>query len=430
MSTKKSAALFSRAQKKIPGGVNSPVRAWQAVGGTPRFIARAKGAHLIDADGKRYLDFVGSWGPLILGHAQPQIVRAIAQTAALGTTYGAPTEREVLLAERVSLSLPSIEKLRLVSSGTEATMSAIRLARAFTHRTKIIKFDGCYHGHSDGLLVKAGSGIATLGLPDSPGVPAEFASQTLVAQYNNLESVHGLFQRHGAEIAAIIVEPICGNMGVILPAKDFLAGLKKIAHRFGAVLIFDEVITGFRVARGGAQEIYKITPDLTCLGKIIGGGLPLAAFGGKRKIMDLLAPRGPVYQAGTLSGNPVAVAAGLKTLELLARQGTYEKLENKAKNLEQGYRSVLKKFGIKAALNRVGSMFTLFFGVAAVTDAETARQSDRQQFARYFHGMLSRGIYLPPAQFEAAFVSLAHSTADIERIIAAFAGWAKGETRG
>lgn len=429
MSTSKSTALFARAQKKIPGGVNSPVRAWKAVGGAPRFITRAHGAYLFDADGKRYLDFVSSWGPLILGHAHPQILRALTQAAASGTTFGAPTEREVRLAERVAKSMPSIEKLRLVSSGTEATMSAIRLARAFTKRSKIVKFDGCYHGHADGLLVKAGSGIATLSLPDSPGVPAGFARETLVARFNHIESVQQLFKRHGAEIAALIVEPVCGNMGVILPGARFLAALRKITRNYGALLIFDEVITGFRVAQGGAQEIYQVTPDLTCLGKILGGGLPLAAFGGRGKIMDLLAPEGPVYQAGTLSGNPVAVAAGLKTLELLSRPGAYEKLENKARKLAHGFSASLQKYRLKGTLNRSGSMFTVFFGVDAVTDADAARQSDRRQFARYFHGMLRQGIYLPPAQFEAAFVSLAHSHADIERTIAAFDRWAKSETR-
>ena len=422
--------IFVRALKKIPGGVNSPVRAWQSVGGSPLFIERGEGSLVFDADGNKYIDFVGSWGPLILGHANPEVLRAVAQRAAKGTTFGAPTAGEVELAELVSRWIPSIQKLRLVSSGTEATMSAIRVARAFTKRPKLIKFDGCYHGHSDGLLVKAGSGVATLGLPDSPGVPASFARETLIARYNDTQSVQKLFNRYGKQIAAVIVEPICGNMGVIVPQPGFLSGLREITQRHGALLIFDEVITGFRVALGGAQEIFKIKPDLTCLGKVLGGGLPLAAFGGRRAIMDLLAPVGPVYQAGTLSGNPLAVAAGLATLKLLSRPGAYTELAGKGKRLEDGFRKVLDRYEIIAAINRIGSMMTLFFGVDQVCNADDARRCDRQKFARYFHGMLDRGVYLPPAPFEAMFVSLAHSKSDLDKTIAAFADWAAMATRG
>ena len=422
--------FFTRALRKIPGGVNSPVRAWKSVGGSPLFISRAKGSNVFDADKKKYIDFVGSWGPMILGHANANILGAITRRAANGTTFGAPTLGEVELAEIVSQRMPSIEKLRLVSSGTEATMSAIRLARAFTNRSKLIKFDGCYHGHSDGLLVKAGSGVATLSLPDSPGVPASIARETLTARYNDLQSVQKLFDRYGKDIAAVIVEPVCGNMGVILPESDFLAGLRKITTQYGALLIFDEVITGFRVASGGAQQRYKIRPDLTCLGKILGGGLPLAAFGGRRRIMDQLAPLGPVYQAGTLSGNPLAVAAGSETLRLLARRGSYETLEAKGQRLADGLNEVIRKHGIRATINRVGSMLTLFFGVDSVTTVDDARCCDRKLFARFFHAMLKRGIYLPPAPFEAWFISLAHSNADLDRTISAFDDWAGSSDRG
>lgn len=422
--------LFARAAKKIPGGVNSPVRAWKAVGDTPRFISRGKGAYVFDSEGKKYLDYVGSWGPLIFGHAHRDILSAIRRAANHGTSFGAPTRLEVELAERVTEILPSIQKVRLVSSGTEATMSALRLARAFTNRSKIIKFDGCYHGHSDGLLVKSGSGVATLGLPDSPGVPKAFAQETVVASFNDIASVQRLFDQRGSEIAAVIVEPICGNMGVIPPSANFLTGLRRITRDHQALLVFDEVITGFRVGLGGAQKLYNITPDLTCLGKILGGGMPLAAFGGRRDVMDLLAPQGPVYQAGTLSGNPVAVAAGLKTLQLLSRRGVYQRLEALACKLEQGFRNIVEDHHLRGALNRVGSMLTLFFGVDRVTSPDQARQSDRNQFARYFHGMLQRGIYLPPAQFEAAFVSLAHGTSDIDKTIKAFSDWAKTRSEG
>jgi glutamate-1-semialdehyde 2,1-aminomutase len=426
----RSQEIFLHAQKKIPGGVNSPVRAWKAVGGTPLVITRGKAGYIFDADGKRYIDFVGSWGPLILGHAHPKIVQVLRRQATHGSSFGAPTKAEVEMAELVSNLMPAIEKLRLVCSGTEATMSSIRLARAFTGRTKIVKFDGCYHGHSDGLLVKAGSGVTTLSLPDSAGVPPAFARETLTASYNDLKSVTEVFRRHRNRIAAVIVEPICGNMGVILPKAGFLAGLRKLTKENRALLIFDEVITGFRVGLGGAQEWFNIKPDLTCLGKILGGGLPLAAFGGRAKIMDLLAPIGPVYQAGTLSGNPLAVASGIATVKLLMMPGTYRILEAKGKRLEDGFKKVLAKHHMRAAINRFGSMMTLFFGVGRVADPDAARACDREKFARFFLGMLKRGIYLPPAPFEAMFISLAHSNADIDRTIAAFADWARGETAG
>jgi len=429
MPRNRSHRLFQRAQAKIPGGVNSPVRAWKGVGGTPLFIARGQGAHVYDSDGNRYLDFVGSWGPLICGHAHCHILSELVKTTRNGTTFGAPTEHEVKLAELVVRLMPSLRKVRLVSSGTEATMSAIRVARAYTGRSKIVKFDGCYHGHADGLLVKAGSGIATLGLPDSPGVPPGFAKETLVAKYNDVISVGKLFERHGKNIAALIVEPVCGNMGVIPPEKKFLTFLRRLTRRYETLLIFDEVITGFRVAMGGAQSLYGVTPDLTCLGKVLGGGLPLAAFGGRRQIMDLVAPEGPVYQAGTLSGNPLAVTAGLATLRLLARPGTYAGLEAKGKKLEDGFARILKKYSIRGTINRIGSMMTLFFGVERVRHADDARGCDRERFARYFHGMLRRGIYLPPSPFEAMFVSLAHTTTDINSTIAAFEDWAAKETR-
>lgn len=423
MSTRKSTQLYRRALEKIPGGVNSPVRAWKAVGGTPRFIRQGKGSHITDADNQQYIDFVGSWGPLILGHANRNILRCLKEVEKQGTTFGAPTEGEVKLAETVCRLVPSIQKIRLVSSGTEAAMSAIRLARAYTRRTKIIKFDGCYHGHADGLLVKAGSGVATLGLPDSPGIPPGFAREILLATFNDIGSVETRFNRYEKDIAAVIVEPICGNMGVIPPAPTFLSSLRKMTRSAGALLIFDEVITGFRVALGGAQELYGVYPDLTCLGKILGGGLPLAAFGGKRKIMDLLAPEGPVYQAGTLSGNPLAVATGLTTLEFLSRPGVYSVLESSGKKLQEGFGEALKRYHVPATINRVGSMMTVFFGVDRVRNAAEARECDREVFARFFHGMLKQGIYMPPAPFEAAFLSLAHTRADLSKTIAAFNTW-------
>jgi glutamate-1-semialdehyde 2,1-aminomutase len=420
--------IFLRANRSIPGGVNSPVRAWNSVGGVPLFIARGKGSYIFDAAGKRYVDFVGSWGPLIFGHAHPQVLQAVQRRARQGFTFGAPTILEIELAEAVAAAVPSVEKLRLVSSGTEATMSAIRLARAFTRRSKIVKFDGCYHGHTDGLLVKAGSGVATLGLPESAGVPRSFARETLTAKYNDNQSIQRIFARYKNDIAAIIVEPICGNMGVIKSQPDFLRSLRQISYENGALLIFDEVITGFRVAYGGAQALYKVRPDLTCLGKILGGGLPLAAFGGRSEIMDLLAPVGPVYQAGTLSGNPLAVAAGLATIRLLSRPGTYEKLEARGAYLEEGIREILSYSRIEATINRVGSMMTIFFGVHRVSCPDEARNCDRTKFAKFFHAMLDRGVYLPPAPFEAMFVSLVHSKNDLTKFLKALDQWAKRAT--
>lgn len=428
MSTKKSARLYERAKARIPGGVNSPVRAWKAVGGIPRFITSGRRAHVFDSDGKKYIDCVGSWGPLILGHAHPSVLDALRRAATKGTTFGAPTEAEVDLAELVCRLVPTIEKMRLVSSGTEAAMSAVRLARAFTQRTKIIKFDGCYHGHSDGLLVKAGSAVATLALPDSPGVPAGFARETLVAKFNDLSSVQKLMDRYGQDVAAVIVEPVCGNMGVIPPAPEFLPFLRATTKDNGALLIFDEVITGFRLGLGGAQAAYKVKPDLTCLGKILGGGLPLASFGGRRQVMDLLAPQGPVYQAGTLSGNPLAVAAGLQTLKLLTARETYDRLAALGSRLQDGFKAILRRYGIKSTINRVGSMMTVFFGVESVTNGDDARRCDREQFGRFFHGMLKRGVYFPPAPFEAAFLSLAHTDSDLDKIVEAFHDWARRET--
>jgi glutamate-1-semialdehyde 2,1-aminomutase len=410
--------LFLEAQQYIPGGVNSPVRAWRAVGGNPLFIQRGRGCHVTDADGKEYVDYVGSWGPLIAGHAHPQVVRAIEESLKRGTSFGAPTAKEVELAKMIIDAVPSIEKVRLTSSGTEATMTALRLARGYTKRAKIIKFDGCYHGHSDALLVRAGSGALTFSLPDSPGVPEAFASQTLVAKYNDLTSVSAYFEADPGGIAAIIVEPIAGNMGLVLPDAQFLSGLQSLTQRYDALLIFDEVITGFRVGRGGAQERYGVTPDITCLGKVVGGGMPLAAVGGRREIMDQLAPIGPVYQAGTLSGNPLAVTAGIETLKLVSTPGTYERLNELGTMMADGLRQAIKDTGTTACVNQIGSMFTLFFGVTNVRDSAAATQSDTKTFARYFQSMIERGIYLPPSQFETAFISLAHSEAEVQETVA------------
>jgi glutamate-1-semialdehyde 2,1-aminomutase len=411
--------LYQRAVQRIPGGVNSPVRAWRAVGGDPVFIQRGRGSNLWDADGRMYIDYVGSWGPMILGHAHPKVLTAIQNTMRDGTSFGAPTAREVEMAETLAAAIPSLEMVRLVSSGTEATTAAIRLVRAATHRPAILKFDGCYHGHVDALLVRAGSGAATFGVPDSAGVPEAVAGQTLVATFNDLASVEACFKENPERIAAVIIEPVVGNMGVIPPEKDFLPGLRALTRKFGALLIFDEVITGFRLGYGAVQTQFGVEPDLTCLGKIVGGGLPLAAFGGKRAIMEQLAPLGPVYQAGTLSGNPLAVAAGLQTLEILSTPGTYERLDALAGRLEQGLRGALADYGQPSCLNRVGSMWTLFFGATSVRDAESARRCDTATFGRWFRGMLERGIYLPPSQFEAAFVSLAHTEEEIENTVRA-----------
>ncbi|MFH0810052.1 MAG: glutamate-1-semialdehyde 2,1-aminomutase [Pseudomonadota bacterium] len=411
--------LFNEAQKVIPGGVNSPVRAWKSVGLEPLFINRARGARIWDADGNEYIDYVGSWGPMILGHAPARVIAAIKRTATGGTSFGAPTEAEVDLAGLIVKLVPSVEKVRLVSSGTEATMSALRLARAFTGRKKLIKFDGCYHGHADSFLVAAGSGVATFGIPGSPGVPEDLVQHTVVLPYNDLAAVEEAFQNIGPEVAAIIVEPVAGNMGVVPPAENFLAGLRDLCTRNGALLIFDEVITGFRVALGGAQQLYNIRPDLTCLGKIIGGGLPVGAFGGRADIMDRLAPVGDVYQAGTLSGNPLAVAAGLETLRILSEGGVYAKLERRAAMLEAGLAEALKAQNIPACLTRVGSLSCLFFTGEPVVDFGSAKTCDTERFSRYFAGMLKEGIYLAPSQFEAAFISTTHTLADIERTLEA-----------
>ncbi len=415
---KRSAQLFRQAQALMPGGVNSPVRAFRSVGGQPLFIARARGAKVTDADGKTYIDYVCSWGPMIAGHAHPQVVAAVAQAAKLGTSYGASTEAEITLARMVCEAFPSIEMVRMVSSGTEAVMSAIRLARAATGRDDIVKFEGCYHGHSDQMLVKAGSGALTLGMPDSPGVPADLARHTLNLPYNDLGAVRRLLRARRGKIAAVIVEPVAANAGVILPQEGFLQGLREATAESGALLIFDEVITGFRLAYGGAQEYYGVKPDLTCLGKIIGGGLPVGAYGGRRDLMERVAPSGPVYQAGTLSGNPLAMAAGIATLSILKKKGVYRTLESKGAYLEAGTAANLAKTRVKAVQNRVGSLSCLFFARRPVVDFASAKAADTKRYARYFQGMLRGGVYLAPSQFEASFVSLAHRTADLDRTLA------------
>ena len=408
--------LFAEACRVIPGGVNSPVRAWAAVGGTPLFLQRARGAEIIDADGHVYLDFVGSWGPLILGHAHPRVVAALAERARSGTSFGAPTAIEVEMARLLADALPSVEMVRLVSSGTEATMSALRLARAATGRDRIVKFAGCYHGHVDALLVKAGSGALTLGVPDSPGVPIALAELTLTASFNDTAGVRELLRRRGEEVAAVIVEPVAGNMGLVPPAPGFLEMLREETARSGTVLIFDEVITGFRVGWSGAQGLYGVTPDLTCLGKVIGGGLPVGAFGGRRSLMEQLAPAGPVYQAGTLSGNPLSVAAGLATLQTVREtRDAYVRLDALGALAEAQLRDAVMAAGVPACVNRVGSLLTLFFGVEEVRDYASARRADTARFARFFRGMLAEGMYLPPSQFEAMFLSLAHTEEHIAR---------------
>jgi glutamate-1-semialdehyde 2,1-aminomutase len=412
--------LFERAQRYIPGGVNSPVRAFKGVGGTPIFIDRAEGAYLYDSEGRPYIDYVGSWGPMVLGHGHPEVVRAVQQQAARGISYGAPTELEIEMAERVCRLLPSIELLRLVNSGTEATMSAIRLARGFTGRDGLVKFEGCYHGHADALLVKAGSGALTLGVPTSPGVPADTARHTLTLDYNDLDSVARAFRQHGDRIAAVIVEPVAGNMNCVPPLPGFLEGLRALCDQYGAVLIFDEVMTGFRVALGGAQARYGVRPDLTTLGKVIGGGLPVGAFGGRRDIMEKLAPLGPVYQAGTLSGNPLAMAAGLKTLELISVPGFFEALEQKTLELAKGLRVEAARAGLPFTTQQVGGMFGLFFTEApAVQTYAQVMACDAARFRAFFHGMLARGVYLAPSAYEAGFVSAAHSPSDLSQTVAA-----------
>ena len=416
-----SSRLFAEAQTLIPGGVNSPVRAFQAVGGDPRFIARGAGARLWDVDGNEYIDCVGSWGPLILGHARREVVDAACEAARLGTTFGAPTEVEVKLARAMVEALPSVELVRLVNSGTEAVMSAIRLARAYTSRSRIVKFEGGYHGHSDGLLAQAGSGLATLSLPGSPGVPAAWAAETIVLPYNDVAAAEELMRTRGGEVACVIVEPVAGNMGVVPPAKGFLQTLRRLTSDRSALLIFDEVITGFRVGYHGAQALYDVRPDLTVLGKVIGGGFPIGAFGGARKTMEMLAPSGPVYQAGTLSGNPVACAAGLTTIELLRTEDPYPDLDRKGAALQEGLRKAAKDAAAPATVNRVGSMLTLFFTQGPVIDYQSASTSDTSRYAAFFREMLARGVYFPPSQFEAVFVSAAHSDDDVARIIAAAA---------
>ncbi len=411
--------LFARAASVIPGGVNSPVRAFRAVGGSPFFVARGAGARLWDVDGRSYIDYVGSWGPLILGHAHPKVVAAIQAAAEAGTSYGAPTPGEVELARLLVEAVPSLEMVRLVSSGTEAVMSALRLARGVTGREKIIKFEGGYHGHADSLLAKTGSGGLTFSLPDSLGVPPAIARLTLTVPYNDLEAVRSVMAREGADVAAVIVEPVAGNMGVVPPVPGFLEGLRRMTTEYGALLIFDEVITGFRLAWGGAQAKYGVTPDLTCLGKIIGGGLPVGAYGGGRKMMAHVAPLGGVYQAGTLSGNPLAVAAGLATLELLRDSGAYERLERLGQTFEEGLVGAARKEGIPLRVNRVGSMLTAFFTGNEVRDLASAKTADTKRYAAFFHAMLSRGIFFAPSQFEAAFCSLAHTEADLESTIEA-----------
>ena len=410
--------LFAVAQTLMPGGVNSPVRAFRGVGGTPRFIKSASGATITDVDGNTYVDYVGSWGPMILGHADEEVVAAIQEVAAKGTSFGAPTELEISLAQEVIDAVPSIEMVRMVSSGTEATMAAIRLARGVTGRTKLIKFEGCYHGHADSLLVKAGSGVATLGLPDSPGVPAALAQNTLTVPFNNAKALAEVFAEHD-DIAAVIIEPVVGNMGCVPPRDGYLEAVRKLTRDHGALLIFDEVMTGFRIARGGAQERYGIAPDITTLGKIIGGGLPVGAYGGSREIMSHIAPAGPIYQAGTLSGNPLSMTAGLVTLRRLRDKSVYERLETTTQRLCEGLATAARDAGVTTVTNRVGSMWTGFFAGDPVVDWDSANKSDRQLYGKFFHSMLNEGVYLAPSQFEAAFVSLAHTDEIVEKTLEA-----------
>ncbi len=415
----KSQVLFAKARRLMPGGVNSPVRAFRAVGGDPIFMASGKGAKMTDVEGKSYIDYVLSWGPLILGHAHPEVVEALAKAVEMGTSFGACTPGEVELAERIVEAYPSIERVRLVNSGTEATLSALRVARAATGRDKILKFEGCYHGHGDSLLVKAGSGVATLGLPDSPGVPRALAELTVTVPFNDLAALEEAFHAHRHELAAAIVEPVVGNMGCVPPRQGFLQKLRALTQEQGTVLIFDEVMTGFRVAYGGAQQLYKIDPDMTTLGKVIGGGLPVGAYGGKARLMDLVAPAGPVYQAGTLSGNPLAVAAGLKTLEILRRPGLYERLDSLTSKLTNGLTAEAPRQGAALTVNRVGSMFTAFFTADPVSDYASAKKSDKAAYGHFFRSLLEAGVYFPPSQFEAAFVSTSHSEGEVSATLQA-----------
>ena len=418
MQRTKSEQLFDQARKYIPGGVNSPVRSFRAVGGTPAFLAQGRGSRVWDVDGNEYIDYLGSWGPLVLGHAHPAVVDAVKKAAEKGTSFGAPVEQEVDLAKLICQALPSVDVVRLVNSGTEACMSAIRLARAYSGRDKIIKFAGCYHGHADGLLVKAGSGALTHGIPTSAGVPNSYATETLVAEYNDLSSVERLFEAHPGDIAGIIVEPVAGNMGVVPPAGGFLEGLRRLTADSGALLIFDEVITGFRISYSGAQGLFGVSPDITCLGKIIGGGLPVGAYGGRGEIMEMVAPLGDMYQAGTLSGNPLAVAAGVAALSELQQPDTYSRLEVIAQRLTQGLSQVFNRADVPSTINRVGSMFTGFFNPGPVDTLAQVERSDVSAYGRYFHAMLESGVYLAPSQFEAGFISLAHNEDDIDRTIA------------
>ncbi|KIO36477.1 MULTISPECIES: glutamate-1-semialdehyde 2,1-aminomutase [unclassified Shewanella] len=416
----RSETLFEQAKKTIPGGVNSPVRAFNGVGGSPRFIEKADGAYIYDADGKAYIDYVGSWGPMILGHNHPKIRQAVLDAVENGLSFGAPTELEVRMAEKVIEMVPSMEQVRMVSSGTEATMSAIRLARGFTNRDKILKFEGCYHGHADCLLVKAGSGALTLGQPSSPGIPEDFAKHTLTAVYNELESVKALFEQYPEEIACIILEPVAGNMNCIPPIPGFLEGLRALCDQYGALLIIDEVMTGFRVSKSGAQGHYGITPDLTTLGKVIGGGMPVGAFGGRKEVMQFIAPTGPVYQAGTLSGNPIAMSAGLAQMEELCAEGLYEELAAKTKRIAEGFKAAANKHGIPLSINYVGGMFGFFFTeLEKVTRFDQVTQCDADAFRAFYHGMLDEGVYLAPSAYEAGFLSMAHGEKELEETLAA-----------
>ncbi|RMD47181.1 MAG: glutamate-1-semialdehyde-2,1-aminomutase [Aquificota bacterium] len=417
MNLEKSKKLFKEAQKYLVGGVNSPVRAFKSIGIEPIFIEKGKGSRVWDVDGNEYIDYVLSWGPLILGHANDQIINAIKQISNYGTSFGAPTEIEVEMAKAVVDAVPSIEMVRFVNSGTEATMSAIRLARGYTGKKKIVKFEGCYHGHGDSLLVSAGSGVATLGIPGTPGIPEELAQLTIVLPYNDINAVEEAFKKHGDDIACVIIEPVAGNMGVISPSKEYHQRIREITKEYGSILIWDEVMTGFRLALGGAQELYGIDPDLTTLGKVIGAGLPVGAYGGKAEIMKYVAPEGPVYQAGTLSGNPLAMAAGLRQLEILKEKNPYPELDNKGNKLEKGMKELIEKYGIKATVNRVGSMITMFFTDKEVKNFADAKSSDLETFNKFYISMLEKGIYLAPSQFEASFLSIAHSEEDINNTL-------------